>query len=366
MLILLIFGYLIGSISPGFLFGRAKGIDIRKYGRGGTGATNTYRVVGPAYGIIAGVLDALKALFVYYIAVSGFKFLNFVSLSPDLSILVGLAAVAGHIFPFYLNFKGGRGAASLLGLNLIAVFYARSIWTLFLLVGSLIYSAIISEEREKVWTAPMGRTAAKLSALVLPITYVWFSKGLLVSAVLVLLSASLVFDIVRFLAPQINLWYLRSKKFAKQKELRRFSGYTLFLLSAFLLFNFFPAEIAVVSLVFFIVGDILAPAGQLRYMPHQRILGDKTLGGAFVIFLFSILAGLFLNSLTPLALPAGLIILGALFTSLLDQLSVFVDPVRSPMRSRIGRYLWYLASNGVDDNLLVPLGTAILLTLFTL
>ena len=339
-LLLLLFGYLIGSVSPGYFFGRlAKGIDIRKYGSGETGATNTYRVVGPAFGVIAGVLDALKALFIYYIAVSGFDFLSFQGLSPDLAILPGLAAVFGHNYPFYLKFRGGRGAAALFGLNLVALYYVRSFWTLFLLAGSLVYSVIISEEREKVWSSPPGRLTAKLSALVLPLGFIWFSKEIALIAA-VLLSASLFFDVVRLLAPKINFWYLKSKKFAKDKESRRFSGYTLFLLSAFLLFGFFPKDIAVISLVFFIVGDVLAPAGQLRYMPRQPVLGDKTLGGAMVIFIFSVIAGLFIQSLTNLTVSGRIIILGGFLTAVFDQFSIFID-----------------------DNLLVPLGTAAVLTL---
>lgn len=329
-LYLILLGYLIGSASPGYFFGKIfKGIDIRKYGSGETGATNTYRFVGPAYGIIAGVIDALKAVFAYYVVV--------LFLSPDLSILVGLAAVVGHIFPFYLGFKGGKGAASLFGLNFIVIIFTQSFYALLLLIGSVIYSAIISEERGKIWTAPFGRLTAKISALALPLGFIWFS-GFVISFAAVLLFIFLFFDVVRFLAPKVNRRYLGSKKFAKEKEFRRLSGYSLFLISAFLLFNFFPKEIAVASLVFFIVGDVLAPAGQLRYMPHQKVLGDKTLGGALVIFIFSLLAGLFLRSLTPLALTNEIMILGAFLAASLDQLSIFID-----------------------DNLLVPLGAASLL-----
>ena len=265
-------------------------------------------------------------------------------LSQDLAILPGLAAVLGHNYPVYLNFKGGRGAAALFGLNLIAIFYTRSFWLLLLLAGSLVYSAVISEEREKIWTAPPGRISAKLSALILPIGFIWFSKEIVLT-VTILLFISLFFDIVRFLIPKINLWYLKSKKFAKEKELRRFSGYSLFLISAFLLFEFFPKEIAVISLTFFIIGDVLAPAGQLRYMPHYKVLGGlsiqtgKPIGGAMVIFLFSIAAGLFIQALTPLIISQKTILLGALLTAVFDQLSVFID-----------------------DNLLVPLGTALLIT----
>src|SRR3989344_3525589 len=108
-LFFIIIGYLLGSLSPGYFFGRViKGIDIRKFGNHNTGATNTYREVGPVYGIIAGIFDALKAAAAYWIAVLGlnfetFKLLNLGELDPDIAILVGLVAVVGHVFPFYLG-----------------------------------------------------------------------------------------------------------------------------------------------------------------------------------------------------------------------------------------------------------------------
>ncbi len=339
LLILILFGYLIGSFSPGYFFGRlVKGVDIRKYGNGGTGATNTYRFIGPVYGISTGIFDALKAIFVFYVSA------NFVSF--DLAIIPGLAAVLGHNLPFYLNFKGGRGAASLLGLNFVVLLSSQSIYALSLLLGSLVYSFIISEERKKIWPQTPGRYAAKISALVLPLGFIWFSKEI-VLATLILLSVFLIFDFIRFLNPKVNRWYLASKKFSKEKELKRLSGYSFFLISAAVLFNFFPKEIAAVSLVFFVIGDLLAPAGQLRYLPHQKILSgllkqtDKTLGGVIVIFVFSLLAGMFLRSLTPLDLSFNFIIAGALAGAALDQFSVFLDDnILVPLG--IGSILWLL------------------------
>jgi len=89
LLILLVVGYIIGSISPGHFFGRVvKGIDIRDYGNHNTGATNAYKVVGPAYGIITAILDILKASLVFVYAVN--------RIHPDLAIAVGLMVVIGQ------------------------------------------------------------------------------------------------------------------------------------------------------------------------------------------------------------------------------------------------------------------------------
>ena len=72
--LLIIFGYLIGSLSPGYFFGRViKGIDIRDYKYHNTGATNTYFIVGPVYGVIAGLFDFLKTPAVYYLSLQWLK-----------------------------------------------------------------------------------------------------------------------------------------------------------------------------------------------------------------------------------------------------------------------------------------------------
>ena len=104
----LVFGYLIGSLSPGYFFGRlVKKIDIREHNYRNTGATNTYFVVGPVYGVITGFFDFLKTPAVYYLSLRW--------LDPNMAILVGLAGVVGHIAPFYLGFRGGGGQATLGG-----------------------------------------------------------------------------------------------------------------------------------------------------------------------------------------------------------------------------------------------------------
>lgn len=327
--IILVLGYLAGSLSPGYLFGRlVRGIDIRDYGNHNTGATNTYRVVGPVYGIIAGLFDFLKTPVVYFLSLS--------RLNPDMAILVGLAGVVGHITPFYLGFRGGRGTASLGGLCFITLFYTHSVYALLLFVGFIIYGLNISEAKMRL---PM-RHLLKLGALIFPLGLVWVPKDTVIIIVIILLGVAILIDIVRLLIPSINEKYLNLKTFARLKEKRRLSGYSIFLFSVLIVASLFPKEIAVVSLAFFILGDTLAPFSRLiRFLPQMPILGDKTIAGAIVIFAISLVAGLFIQSLTPLILPIKTIILGALLTSVLDQFS-FV----------------------LDDNILVPFGSAMLLS----
>ena len=327
--LLIIFGYLIGSLSPGYFFGRViKGIDIRDYKYHNTGATNTYFIVGPVYGVIAGLFDFLKTPAVYYLSLQW--------LSPDTAILVGLAGVAGHIAPFYLGFRGGRGVASLAGLCFVTFFYTLSVYALLLIVGFIAYSINVSTIKMRL---PV-RHLLKLGALAFPLGLLVMPNTIIIILVVVLVGIALLIDAVRLTAPSFNEKYFKFKTFAREKERKRLSGYSLFLLGTLTVISLFSKEVAVVSLSFFILGDTFAPFSKIiRFLPQKPILGDKTIAGAIVIFAISFVAGLFLQSLTPLSLPLGMIIAGAAIVAVLDQFSFLLD-----------------------DNILVPLGSAILLS----
>ena len=106
-IIFVVLAYLVGSISFGLLIGKLiKGVDIRNFGSGSTGATNVARVCGPIWGIIALILDMGKAAIPVALTV-------YILETPDWShSLTGLSAIAGHIWPLFTNFKGGKGIAS--------------------------------------------------------------------------------------------------------------------------------------------------------------------------------------------------------------------------------------------------------------
>jgi acyl phosphate:glycerol-3-phosphate acyltransferase len=116
---LIILAYLIGSIPTALIISKKYfGIDIRDYGSGNMGATNTFRVLGKRYGTIVMICDILKGM----AAVSLFYFLPFY-LNNELArtnfmIGLGLAAVIGHVFPIFAGFKGGKGVATLFGMIL--------------------------------------------------------------------------------------------------------------------------------------------------------------------------------------------------------------------------------------------------------
>jgi len=111
--VLVIFGaYLLGSSSMSFYLSKIKGVDIRKKGSKNLGASNAMIILGWKAGVLVGIHDIGKAV----LAVLAAK-LIFPEL-PYIGVIAGVASVLGHIFPFYLKFKGGKGFASFVGMLL--------------------------------------------------------------------------------------------------------------------------------------------------------------------------------------------------------------------------------------------------------
>ena len=128
-------GYFFGSFPAGYFAGRLAGVDVRTVGSGNIGATNVLRVLGKKWGYPVFAIDALKGLIPVRIA------LMLASHSPTtkpyaeyFAILAGLMAVAGHTFPVWLGFKGGKGVATsagaIIGLMPLAVPIIFLIWVI--------------------------------------------------------------------------------------------------------------------------------------------------------------------------------------------------------------------------------------------
>ena len=108
-------GYGCGSVPFALLVGKFNGIDIRKYGSGNVGATNVRRVLGRGWGRFCFFMDVAKGL----VPVLAVSLLTPLSAGSILAVLAAAAAVAGHIFPFWLRFRGGKGVATTIGALLI-------------------------------------------------------------------------------------------------------------------------------------------------------------------------------------------------------------------------------------------------------
>lgn len=118
----LIFAYLFGSIPTAVWIGQAfYGIDVREYGSGNAGATNTFRVLGKKAGVAVMFLDIFKGYtatnLAYLIGLSvtgpqnSVQFVNY-------QLALGVTAVLGHLFPIFAGFRGGKGVATLFGMIL--------------------------------------------------------------------------------------------------------------------------------------------------------------------------------------------------------------------------------------------------------
>lgn len=108
----ILIGYLLGSISLAALFSKLTNVNLRKSGTGNLGATNVFLILGKSYGVFVMLFDIAKAFAAAKIAQH---------IVPDLEyagMLAGLGAVIGHIFPFYMKFKGGKGLAAFGGMIL--------------------------------------------------------------------------------------------------------------------------------------------------------------------------------------------------------------------------------------------------------
>ena len=109
----IIIGYLLGSISPAALISKIKKINLRKTGTKNLGATNTTLVLGKKFGAIVMIFDIAKGAASVLIAKLLFREIAMLA-----GLLAGSAAVVGHMFPFYLKFRGGKGLAAYGGMIL--------------------------------------------------------------------------------------------------------------------------------------------------------------------------------------------------------------------------------------------------------
>lgn len=112
ILICIVLGYLVGTLSPAALLAKVKEVDLKHQGTHNLGATNTFMVIGHGYGVLVMLLDIAKAYIVVKVAQLMFPKVMLAGL------LSGCSAVCGHVWPFYMKFKGGKGLAAFAGMIL--------------------------------------------------------------------------------------------------------------------------------------------------------------------------------------------------------------------------------------------------------
>ena len=192
-LLILLLGYLFGSFPSGYLAARiSKGVDIRSIGSGSTGATNVLRHIGKGAAITVFLLDVFKGILSILLA-------KYFLLNDSWQVAVGLSTLIGHIWPVWLNFKGGKAVATGLGVFL-GISWQVGLATLGIFMIIIMLFRIVS-------------LASISAALALPLLmYLSFKST----------NISLPFLIISFLAMSLVIWRHRENIFRliKRKEPR--------------------------------------------------------------------------------------------------------------------------------------------------
>ena len=162
-IICLVMGYVFGLFQTGYIYGKVKGIDIRQHGSGNSGSTNALRVMGVRAGALVFMGDFLKTVIPCFLVR-----ILFASRPEYVYVLIlyaGFGVILGHNFPFYLNFKGGKGIAATAGIMFsldwrltalcLAAFILIEAVTRYVSLGSLVVSTIFL-----IWNIMMGQMGA--------------------------------------------------------------------------------------------------------------------------------------------------------------------------------------------------------------
>lgn len=141
--ICLLIGYAFGLIQTGYIYGKMKGVDIRKEGSGNAGSTNALRTMGIKAGLVTLLGDCFKCVFAV-VTVYLIYGKTYADIFPLLAMYAGMGAVLGHNYPFYLNFKGGKGIAATAGLILSTTNVWMVLICLFAFLGIVAVTRYVS------------------------------------------------------------------------------------------------------------------------------------------------------------------------------------------------------------------------------
>jgi glycerol-3-phosphate acyltransferase PlsY len=203
-LLLIIAAYLFGSVPSSVWIGkRFYGVDVRDHGSGNAGFTNTVRVLGWRAGLPVFLADVLKG----YVAVSLVRLTNVYIIGTadfvNFQLILGAAAVLGHIFPVYVGFKGGKGVATLLGL-LLAIQPQPTLICLGIFVVVFLTTRYVS-------------LSSMIAGISFPILIIFVFKTTISSLVIF----SMIVSILLLLTHQKNIERLLNREESKAKIVKR-------------------------------------------------------------------------------------------------------------------------------------------------
>lgn len=186
--ICLALGYVFGLFQTGYIYGKLHHIDIREYGSGNAGTTNTLRTLGWKAGLVTFLGDAGKAILAMLIAWILFHE-KYPGQTHLLEMYAGLGAVLGHNFPFYMKFKGGKGIACTAGFLItfypplailcLVVFVVAVAITKYVSLGSILVSIcfyaqlIIFGQLGYLWVDPELLPEVYVLGAILTVLAIW-------------------------------------------------------------------------------------------------------------------------------------------------------------------------------------------------
>lgn len=378
----LLIGYIIGSFSPAYFITKyLKGVDIRDIGTKNAGTTNVKRSVGFLPAVVTGLIDTTKGLL--SIAISKYVFK-----APEIvACASGFAAILGHIFPFYLNFRGGKGAATATGMLILSlmklflglptatfiadiVFLALLVLAIFfitrdsdflgmaflpvlaifllirfsfsptlllalILVCFLFTITVTNMERPKIFKMEsedfrLWRIMIRPAAILFPLLGIFISKKALLILTGSVLAVFLAMDLFRLswkeAATILEEEHIKGFKIYKQKEKRSISSMTMFLLGVFSSFIFFKFEVAFAAICYTTFGDMMAKIFGINYCKKQYKWGNsssKSVEGTVGFALTAITVAYFMYAVGTLPLITGMI--GAVTATAVEALPFPVD-----------------------------------------
>ena len=360
IILALIIGYLLGAINPAYILGRIlRGIDIRKKGTKNAGTSNAYVVLGLIPAIVTALFDLLKGVAAMFIAYS-------LGLSLIVIFLSGIMAIMGHVFPFYLNFKGGMGQATAVGILLVflaglvanyslllipLIAIVAIMIILMLLAGTvragiialtlilltlylylepipivifvtiisiyiIITSAMIALRKNKIKIKKPYRKLLRPLAAIFPIGYLFFSKFTVLLVLGVVVAFFIITEAIKFFKPKYLSFMYR------KKEKGKLSSLLLFLVASFLTILFFAKDTAILVLLFLIFGDLAAFFVGTAF-GKIKLFNGKTLEGSFAFLVCCLFIGLV--SLNFLDLSLFMVILGAVVATIVESVPIGED-----------------------------------------
>jgi glycerol-3-phosphate acyltransferase PlsY len=367
-------GYVIGSVSLSYFLGRIlKKIDIRDHGRKYAGTLNTHKVLGLWPAVITAVFDLSKGLLSMYIA-------SLFGVSPVVVHTVGLAAILGHVFPFYLRFRGGQGVATATGLLLyylclfyikgwlpweslavlaicvlsfsyitktgefvatvvlpvlglfVVIFSPSSIYQHFLLsvivyivfvdVWNIHHRKMLKADPDKVKKEINWRLYLRPFALLLVFCLLQAEKTQALTLIGSVACFFILLDLIRLFSKGVNVFlFTKVKDLYKDKEYKKFSSITLFLVAVFLIGLLFEKHLASVAITFLIFGDFFSKFYGI-YFGRVRLFG-KTFEGSLAHFTICLIVGYVFSHF--FSIPILVYVTGAFAASFVEVLPLGVN-----------------------------------------